>query len=319
MKNFYLFLSLFLCLQVSAQIRQEIKLEEGWKFTKGDFPEASKLNYNDKNWESVSIPHDWAIYGPFDRKYDLQEVAIMQNGEKVPTVKTGRTGGLPYIGVGWYRTNFDVEGFQKNNHTVNLLFDGAMSEARVYVNGKEVCFWPYGYNAFHCDVTDVLSTDGKNNVIAVRLENRPESSRWYPGAGLYRNVHVIKTEKTHIPIWGTYISTPFVSKEYASIRLQTKIENSKEVRVVTEIKDASGKIVATKDNTQQINHGRPFEQNFIVNNPNLWSPESPYLYTAISKVFKGDQLTDEYKTTFGIRDIKIVADKGFFFILENSF
>lgn len=312
MKTLYFLLGLLLYLPLGAQVRQEFLLEKDWKFTKGDFPEASKISYDDNKWESVIIPHDWAIYGPFDRKYDLQEVAIMQNGEKVPTVKTGRTGGLPYIGVGWYRTSFDIDNFQKENHIVNLLFDGAMSEARVYVNGKEVCFWPYGYNAFYCDVTEVLNSNGKNNIIAVRLENRPESSRWYPGAGLYRNVHVIKTDKTHIPIWGTYITTPFVSKEYASVRLQTKIKNSKEVRIVTEIKDASGKTVVIKDNTQQINHGRPFEQNFIVNNPNLWSPESPYLYTAVSKVFEGEKLKDEYKTTFGIRDIKFVADKGFF-------
>jgi beta-galactosidase len=288
-------------------------LKDNWKFTQGDFPEASKIDFDDKKWESVSIPHDWAIYGPFDRKYDLQEVAIVQNGESVSTVKTGRTGGLPYVGVGWYRTDFDIENFQKDDHIVNLLFDGAMSEARVYVNGEEVCFWPYGYNAFHCDVTNVLNVNGKNNVIAVRLENRPESSRWYPGAGLYRNVHVIKTQKTHVPIWGTYITTPFVSKEYASVHLQTKIENSsKEVRIITEIKDMTGKTVVTKDNTQRINHNRPFEQNFIVNNPKLWSPESPYLYTAVSKVYVGEKQIDEYKTTFGIRNIQFIADKGFF-------
>ena len=91
----------------------------------------------------------------------------------MPTVKTGRTGGLPYMGVGWYRTFFDVKNFQSEKQIITLKFDGAMSEARVYVNGKEVCFWPYGYNAFHCDVTEVLNTDGKNNLLAVRLENKP--------------------------------------------------------------------------------------------------------------------------------------------------
>lgn len=307
-----LFICLTTCNMAQAQ-REEFKLEKNWKFSKGDYPEAINPDFNDVKWETVTIPHDWAIYGPFDRKWDLQNVAIMQNGERVPSVKTGRTGGLPYIGVGWYRTSFDIDNFHADQQRVNLLFDGAMSEAHVYVNGKEICFWPYGYNAFHCDVTDVLNTDGKNNVIAVRLENRPESSRWYPGAGLYRNVRVIKTHKTHVPIWGTYITAPYVTNEYASVNLRTKIANSgKEIRIVTEIRDADGTTIAIKDNTQQMNHGRPFEQNFIVDNPNLWTPETPYLYTAVSKVYADGEQTDEYITRFGIRDIQFVADKGFY-------
>lgn len=307
-----LFICLTTCNMAQAQ-REEFKLEKNWKFSKGDYPEAINPDFNDVKWETVTIPHDWAIYGPFDRKWDLQNVAIMQNGERVPSVKTGRTGGLPYIGVGWYRTSFDIHNFHADQQRVNLLFDGAMSEAHVYVNGKEMCFWPYGYNAFHCDVTDVLNMDGKNNVIAVCLENRPESSRWYPGAGLYRNVRVIKTHKTHVPIWGTYITTPYVTNEYASVNLRTKIANSgKEIRIVTEIRDADGTTIVIKDNTQQMNHGRPFEQNFIVDNPNLWTPETPYLYTAVSKVYADGQQTDEYTTRFGIRDIQFVADKGFY-------
>ena len=153
----------------------------------------------------MTVPHDWAIYGPFDRNQDLQMVAVTQNGETVASAKTGRTGGLPYTGVGWYRTSFDVSNFKKDNKAVSLLFDGAMSEARVYVNGKEAGYWPYGYNAFHFDITDFLHDDGRSNVLAVRMENLPQSSRWYPGAGLYRNVHLIVTEKIHIPVWGTYI------------------------------------------------------------------------------------------------------------------
>jgi len=294
--------------------RYEVLIEKNWKFSKGDFPDAKNINYNDADWETVTIPHDWAIYGPFDRKYDLQEVAVTQNGETVATVKTGRTGGLPYIGTGWYRNKFDVNDFQKKGTRVKLLFDGAMSEARVYVNGKEAIFWPFGYNSFHCDVTDLLYEDGKNNSLAVRLENKPESSRWYPGAGLYRNVHLIVTDEVHIPVWGTYITTPFVSKEYASINLKTEIENSKgqDIRIVTTIFDSDNKVVTTKDNTQRINHSKPFEQNFIVDNPNLWSPENPYLYNAVSKVYFNGKMVDEYTTRFGIRDIKLIADRGFY-------
>lgn len=309
---FTLFLFIFFC-NLYAQ-RSEFLLEKGWKFIKGDYPEAVNKNFDDKNWEPVVVPHDWAIYGPFDRKHDLQEVAITQNGETVATIKTGRTGGLPYVGTGWYRNTFNIENFDKGKKRVSLLFDGAMSEARVYVNGKEAIFWPFGYNSFHCDITDFLNSDGNSNIVAVRLENKPQSSRWYPGAGLYRNVHVVITNEVHVPIWGTYITTPFVSKEYASVNLKTEIKNSQnnDIRIVTEITDAKGNVVSTKDNTQRINHGKPFEQNFIVNNPNLWTPEAPYLYKAVSKVYTEGKLTDEYITRFGIRDIRLIADKGFF-------
>ncbi len=313
---FSLFISMFVISYGYSQEnpRTKITLNKNWKFTKGDYPDAVNTAFNDQKWETVEIPHDWAIYGPFDRANDLQEVAVTQNGEKVATVKTGRSGGLPYAGVGWYRTIFEVDDFNKENNRVSLLLDGAMSEARVYVNGKEACFWPFGYNSFHCDVTDLLNDNGKNNLLAIRLENKEQSSRWYPGAGLYRNVHVIKTEKVHIPVWGTYVTTPFISAEYASVNLKTNIENSlgEEVRIVTQIIDANGTVVAQKDNKLKINHGKPFEQNFIVDKPVLWSPENPYLYKAVSKVYYKDKLTDEYSTRFGIRDIKYIADKGFF-------
>lgn len=166
--------------------RSEALLEKNWKFSKGDFKEASQPEFNDTKWESVVIPHDWAIFGPFDMNNDLQNVAVTQNFEKKASLKTGRTGGLPYVGTGWYRTSFDAPADKE----VTLLFDGAMSEARVYINGKEACFWPFGYNSFHCNVTSLLNKDGKNNTLSVRLENRPQSSRWYPGAGQIGRAHV---------------------------------------------------------------------------------------------------------------------------------
>mgnify|MGYP000606315083 FL=1 len=258
----------------------------------------------------MTIPHDWAIFGPFDRNNDLQEVAVTQDLEKQASVKTGRTGGLPYVGVGWYRTAFDAPADKQ----VTLVFDGAMSEARVYVNGKEACFWPFGYNSFHCDVTGLLNADGKDNVLAVRLENRPQSSRWYPGAGLYRNVRLVTTERVHVPVWGTQLTTPHVSAEYASVRLRTTIRNAgdADVRISTDIIAPDGKIVSRKDNSRKINHGQPFEQNFLINAPSLWSLETPYLYKAVSKIYVDGKQTDEYTTRFGICSIEIIADKGFF-------
>lgn len=312
MKNILLFI--FSCcalfsLTAMAQ-RTETLLEKNWKFTKGDPPRAMQTDFDDTQWQAVTIPHDWAIYGPFDRSNDLQEVAVTQNFEKHASVKTGRTGGLPYVGIGWYRTAFDAPAGKQ----VTLVFDGAMSEARVYVNGREACFWPFGYNSFHCDVTPFLNADGKRNILAVRLENKPQSSRWYPGAGLYRNVRLVATESVHVPVWGTQLTTPHVSADYASVRLLTIVEGvgDRPVRLLTDIISPDGKVVATKDNTRKINHGQPFEQNFLVDAPSLWSPETPYLYKAISRIYVDGKQVDEYTTRFGIRSIEIVPDKGFF-------
>lgn len=310
MKTFYLMTMGFcLALNLHAQ-RSEYLLEKGWKFTKGEVSNAEMPAFNDAKWETVDIPHDWAIFGPFDKNNDLQNVAVTQNFETQASLKTGRTGGLPYVGIGWYRTTFhSTPGKQ-----TTLIFDGAMSEARVFVNGKEACFWPCGYNSFYCDVTSLVNEDGKNNTLAVRLENRPQSSRWYPGAGLYRNVHVVTTEKIHVPVWGTQITTPYVKDEYASVCLRTTILNAgkTELTVVTDIMDADGQVVSTKTNKGLINHGQPFTQNFIVERPKLWSPETPVLYKAVSKIYSGDTLLDTYSTLFGIRTIEYIADKGFY-------
>ncbi len=310
MKTFYLMAMGFcLTLNLNAQ-RSEYLLEKGWKFTKGEVSNAEAPAFNDTKWETVTIPHDWAIFGPFDKNNDLQNVAVTQNFETQASLKTGRTGGLPYVGTGWYRTTFhSTPGKQ-----TTLIFDGAMSEARVFVNGKEACFWPYGYNSFYCDVTGLVNEDGKNNVLAVRLENRPQSSRWYPGAGLYRNVHVVTTEKIHVPVWGTQITTPFVKDEYASVCLHTTILNAgkTELTVTTDIVDADGQVVSSKTNKGYINHDQPFTQNFIVEQPKLWSPETPVLYKAVSKIYAGDTLLDTYTTRFGIRTIEYVPDKGFY-------
>ena len=310
MRKLYLTaLGLIAALSLFAQ-RSEQSLEKGWKFTKGEVSGAEQPDFNDSRWESVTVPHDWAIYGPFDVNNDLQNVAVTQNFETQASLKTGRTGGLPYVGVGWYRTTFESE----PGKNTTLVFDGAMSEARVYVNGKEACFWPCGYNSFHCDVTGLVNPDGKNNVLAVRLENRPQSSRWYPGAGIYRHVRVVSTEKIHVPVWGTQITTPHVKDDYASVCLRTTILNSGKtlLTVATDIVDSEGNVVASKTNKGYINHGQPFTQNFTVNSPKLWSPESPVLYKAVSKIYSSDTLLDTYTTRFGIRTIEYVADKGFY-------
>ena len=281
--------------------RSETLLEKDWKFHRGEVEGAFQCSYDDSSWQDVTVPHDWAIYGPFSRDIDLQP------NDDNTAVMTGRTGGLPYVGCGWYRRSFDVP----QGKRVTLLFDGAMSEARVWVNGQEACFWPYGYNSFHCDVTDLVKPG--QNTLAVRLENLPQSSRWYPGAGLYRNVHVIFTEDVHVPVWGTYVTTPSVCADYASVRLETKVvgADGRRIDIVTDICDPDGNKVATSSKNFRVREGEPLLQTFIVDNPKLWSPESPSLYTAGSRIVEDGGVKDEYRTRFGIRSIEYVPQKGF--------
>ncbi|KAB3755113.1 beta-galactosidase, partial [Phocaeicola vulgatus] len=300
---------------LQAQVRTEQTFEKGWKFTREDNAEFANPGYNDSKWQNVTVPHDWAIYGPFSINNDKQEMAITQDGQTEAMEHAGRTGGLPFVGTGWYRLNFDAPGFEIGKKAT-LIFDGAMSHARVYVNGQEAGYWPYGYNSFYVDATPYLKP-GERNELAVRLENEPESSRWYPGAGLYRNVHLVINEDTHIPAWGTYATTPVVTDKYAKVSLKTSLvspegANKDNYRIVTQIKDKNGKVVATGENKLSVFDNALFEQEFAVANPELWSPDTPVLYTAESKVYEGNTLKDEYTTRFGIRTLEIVPGKGFF-------
>ncbi|MDR1779126.1 MAG: DUF4982 domain-containing protein [Tannerella sp.] len=308
-----LFTVCFCALATMAQTRTSFTLEKNWKFTKGDVPEAVQTAFDDAKWQSVTVPHDWAIYGPFDGEADAQMVAITQDGETKASMKSGRTGGLPFVGVGWYRLHFDASAFGAGKKA-SILFDGAMSNARVYLNGTEVGHWAYGYNSFHFDITPYLKATG--NVLAVRLENYPESARWYPGAGLYRNVHIIITDDVHIPVWGTYLITPTVRSDYAKVNLKTKVEYTgampSDLRLVTEIQDAGKKVVSRTESTLGRFDDNTFDQTMTVEQPALWSPETPSLYTAVSKLYVGGTLKDEYSTRFGIRTLEIIPDKGMF-------
>ncbi|MDD2951569.1 MAG: beta-galactosidase GalB [Parabacteroides sp.] len=306
-----------------SQVRTETLLEKNWKFTREDSPEFINPTLDESKWQSVTVPHDWAIYGPFSSQNDKQEVAIAQDGQTEALEHAGRTGGLPFVGVGWYRTAFEVPQFADGKRAT-ILFDGAMSHAKVYVNGQEVGYWPYGYNSFYFDITKQL-IPGKKNTLAVRLENLPESSRWYPGAGLYRNVHLIVTENAYIPTWGTYITTPAATKEFAKVNVRTKI-------VLPEGADAGKYSVKTSvwnPNRQKLTelitplsqlkyNDNSVAQEFVIQTPTLWSPDMPALYSAETRLYEGDQLKDIYTTPFGIRSIEIIPDKGFFLNGEKT-
>ncbi len=274
-----------------------------WEFTHGD-------GIADASWKNVRVPHDWAIYGPFDRANDLQIVAVEQNGETTPTAKTGRTGGLPFMGKGTYRTTFEVP--DTAGRTVTLLFDGAMSHARVKVNGIESGYWPYGYNSFYVDATPAVRPG--TNTLEVSLENKEQASRWYPGAGLYRNVHVINTDRAHIPVWGTHATTPRVGDDYATVNLKLELAGAprgSRLQVATDIVDPSGSVVA-RDSSEYVSRGQEFSQNFLVENPQRWDLDTPNLYTAQTRLYSDGRLVDTYTTRFGIRTIEYIPERGFF-------
>ncbi len=287
------------------QARTESTLTHGWQFAKVD-----SLGNRDA-WQDVRVPHDWAIHEPFDRAHDLQVVAVEQNGETEKTEKTGRTGGLPYMGRGIYTTTFEVPDTVGQHFT--LVFDGAMSNPKVRVNGQHVGGWAYGYNSFHLSLPSGVVHPG-SNTLTVELENKPQSSRWYPGAGLYRNVHLIATSKVHVPVWGTYVTTPYVSADEASVKLITRIEGAAKgaaVDVNTEIIAPDGSVVAT-NNSIYHSHGQPFTQDFLVEKPKRWSPDTPWLYVAKTTLSVDGKAVDTYTTRFGIRSLEYIPEKGFF-------
>lgn len=300
---------------LSAQVRTERLLEKGWKFTREDAAEFSNVGFDDSAWQDVTVPHDWAIYGPFSIHNDRQNIAITQDGQKEAMEHAGRTGGLPFVGPGWYRLSFDVPEFSKGR-SCKLVFDGAMSHADVYLNGKHVSYWPYGYNSFIVDVTPHVKA-GETNELAVRLENYNESSRWYPGAGLYRNVHLVVTEDAYVPEWGTHIITEEIGAAHADVAQATEFvvpegKTFSDYRIRTQIFDPQGNLAAENEKVGTEYDNNVFEQDFLIRDPQLWTVEEPYLYSSVSRIYEGETLKDEYTTTFGIRTVKVEGDKGFF-------
>lgn len=278
--------------------RYEATLKDGWKFHRGEALGAEAGDYDDSAWQSVSVPHDWAISGPFDKMNDMW---YGSDGWEKP----GCTGGLPWTGIGWYRREFSAPAGKK----VYLVFDGAMSNATVYVNGKHVGSWPNGYVAMRLDVTDAV-VPGESNILAVRLENEPQSSRWYPGAGLYRNVHLVTTDELHFKGWGPFFTTPEVSASKAKVSVQTELEGFARQNAIcrTAILDKDGFTVASVESPVK---AASFSQELIIDNPNLWSPKSPYLYKAVTQIYVDGRMTDEYAHAIGIRKIEFIDGVGF--------
>ena len=290
----FMTLALALSTLCQAQSRKVINLPS-WDFSR-----------DGKSWQQVAVPHDWAISGPFDKKWDLQKVAIEQNGETEKTEKSGRSGALPWIGEGMYKLNWTApKGYQR----AVLVFDGAMSQPVVTVNGKEAGKWAYGYNAFRIDITPFIQF-GKKNLIEVHLNNVEESSRWYPGGGLYRPVTVELYGNENFSTWDTYVRTLKASKEEAELEVNALLQGKlgKSGKTVIALTDANGKKVAE----QTINGATPAVKTTLkVANPQLWSPESPYLYKVSLIRYEGKKVADVQLVKTGIRTISVSKQEGF--------
>jgi len=332
--------------------RERISLDANWRFIKGDAPEGgTNLNYavirnwilptanpfttnapaarpegepatgisfaqpgfNDSQWRLLNLPHDFGIEGPFD--------------QALP----GGTGRLPWFGVAWYRKHLDIPATDAGK-TIYLDVDGAMAYATVWVNGKFAGGWPYGYASWRVELTPYLNFGGEN-VVAIRLDNPPDSSRWYPGGGIYRNVWLVKTAPVHVAHWGTYVTTPEVSAKAATVKIQVNVDNDADAAATVTVKNEIFELNSdgTKSKRALASTAPPepkftipdiktiipagkmrdFADTVEIPNPKRWSLEKPQRYVVVTSIQQDGKLADRYETPFGIRTIEFTTTNGF--------
>ena len=326
--------------------RERIALDAGWRFFKGDAPEGgTNLNYaairdwilptanpfttngwvtrpedepvagisftrrdfDDSSWRLLNLPHDFGVEGPFD--------------QALP----GATGKLPWFGVAWYRKAFDIPESDRGRK-IYLDVDGAMSYATVWLNGKCVGGWPYGYASWRVDLTPYVDFGG-DNIVSIRLDNPPESSRWYPGGGIYRNVWLVKTAPVHVAHWGTYVTTPEVSAQLATVKLHVDVNNDSYADAAVSVKNEIFELKADGGKGQRVSSSTTDDLKININitphqsasiqsqtaitNPKLWSLDKPNRYVVVTSIFQNGKTVDSYETPFGIRTIEFTVTNGF--------
>lgn len=278
-------------------VERRVSFNDSWRFSRTDAPGADQPAFDDSGWRTLNLPHDWAIEGPFDSKYSPE------------------TGGLPIFGTAWYRKHFTIDADGRGKF-FSVEIDGAMSNSTVWLNGHKLGGRPYGYSSFALDLTPYLNFGGQN-VIAVRLVPEEESSRWYPGAGIYRNVWLVTTGPVHVANWGTYITTPEITNASASVAIRNEIRNEGSqgatVNVETAVLDADHKEVSRQSAETTIPAGQTtaVPLKLTVESPQRWDIARPYLYQAVTTVRQGGEVMDRYVTPFGIRTIEFSREQGF--------
>ena len=296
--------------------------DTSWSFHRGKLEGAEKIDYNDEKWRKLDLPHDYSnedVQKAFpDHKPKSGEIfegptsTELSGGQQ----KTGYAVG----GEAWYRKHFNVPEDLKGKQFI-IEFSAIYMNSDIWINGEHLGNHPHGFTPFYYNITDKLKF-GKDNVIAVRVKNIGKNCRWYSGSGIYRHVKLDILNPIHFAKWGTFITTPEVSTDSATVKIENKVENSsdseKSVAVVITLIDKSGKVLTTSSSTNSIKSGENKEvtQEIKVANPELWSPKNPYLYTMKQELLLGDKIIDQKTTTFGIRKIEFSAKKGF--LLNNK-
>jgi len=290
--------------EAASAVRERLPLVDDWRFLKGDVADGQSVTLDDSGWRRLDLPHDWGIEGPFDQAHP------------------GETGKLPWWGVAWYRKRFAVP-IEDRGRRLYLDVDGAMSHSTAWLNGEPLGGWPYGYASFRLDLTPAIRA-GADNVLAIRLDNPPDSSRWYPGGGLYRNVWLVKTSPIHVAHWGTFVTTPTVLPRAATVQVDATVENhtgaAARLTLTTRVHelDATGTraeraAAASRPVPLALAAGAsaPATMSLSLPVPRLWSPKTPHLYVAVTTIERGGAEVDRYETVFGVRTIRFDPDRGF--------
>jgi beta-galactosidase len=301
---FFVALLVLIRISVFSQNAGTALFDDNWSFYRGGALSAENESYDDSQWRKVDLPHDWSIE-------DLPGVSSPFTKNAISQVGGGFTTG----GTAWYRKIFTVPLTQKGKRII-IQFDGVYMNSTVFINGHNLGTHPYGYTSFWYDLTDKIKYGGKNT-IAVEIKNEGQNTRWYSGSGIYRHVWLKVTDLVHIAQWGTFITTPDVSTKAAKVNIRTNVLNEttadQKVKLITKILNQKNAVVSSVQAEESIKAGASFEfkKDADIDSPNLWSCETPSLYTAVTQVYVDGKLTDEQRTDFGIRKISFDTAHGF--------
>ncbi|MBW6500709.1 MAG: DUF4982 domain-containing protein [Bacteroidales bacterium] len=300
----FLIICTFVRSEAQSLLSRNNLFDADWKFHRGGAQGAESPLFNDSDWRKIDLPHDWSVEDlpGTDSPFDIDAISQVN-------------GGFTTGGTGWYRKSFTVPSDSKGKRFI-IMFEGVYMNAEVWLNGRLVGTHPYGYTSFWFDITGRIRT-GEENLLAVKVRNEGENSRWYSGSGIYRHVWLQILSPVHIAQWGTYITTPLVTANEAHINVRTTLSNQGEgnriIRLVTRIIDPNSLEVARTESQETITTGQDtdLQQEMKITRPSLWSVDTPVLYTAISEVYEDAVLTDRVETKFGIRSISFDVVNGF--------
>jgi hypothetical protein len=292
-------LTTFSCKEQGEKVSRSQCFDDGWKFHLGDLAGAIDMTFDDSQWKSLDLPHDWSVELPFSKETGVIATAQLPGG------------------IGWYRKKFTLQPGQ-DDKLIQLYFEGAYMETEVWLNGKIVDYHPYGYTSFFCNITPYCNSAGKENILAVKVSSLGKNSRWYAGAGIYRHVWMITTDRLRFENWGVFVTTPSISEEKATVHISANIINN------AEITQGLGVIIQIKDNLQQVvgektvplanlknGEKSTMDEDIEITKPALWSVDSPVLYSAVLSIKNKDKICDEITAPFGIRSISFESGKGF--------